>query len=424
MSLLRRLNIFGATSGNGAEVTYANELKVLPTMNLDAFARLRVSNPQTVFDSKQVSDTQVLFWDDQQISGSGTTTTYNTNQASTTIAVSNATAGVRARQTYRHFNYQSGKSQLIIMTAIMGTAGSGITKRLGQFNAKNGLFFQYTNSVLSVNVRTFTSGSAVTTTINQSSWNIDKLDGTGASGITLDVTKTLIYFFDYEWLGVGTIRFGFFVDGVPYYCHSVHNSNVNTLVYMSTPNLPLRYEIQNSGTGTASSLVHICSTVITEGGRTDVGYPRSLNRATNTLTTNNDALIYPLIAIRLKSGYLGALVRLLNFNLQCSSASTYAYYVILNPTVTGTAFSFSSFANSAIEYAYPTNATTIVGTELLTGIATDTNTIQSGAEGLLDTDFVIGSSIAEVSDIVAIGVQRLSGTTETFYSSLNFRETV
>jgi hypothetical protein len=424
MSLLRRFNLFGFSSGNGADVTSNNELKVLPTMNLDAFARLRVSNPQTVFDSKQVSDTQVLFWDDQQLSGSGTTTTYNTNQASTTIAVSNATAGVRARQTFRHFNYQSGKSQLIIMTAIMGAAGVGITKRLGQFNANNGLFFQNSNGVLSVNVRTFTSGSAVTTTINQADWNIDKLDGTGVSGITLDVTKTLIYFFDYEWLGVGTIKFGYFVDGVPYYCHAIHNSNINTLVYMSTPNLPLRYEIENSGAGVASDLVHICSTVITEGGRTDVGYPRSLNRETNTLTTNNDALIYPLIALRLKSGYLGALVRLLNLNIQCSSSSTYAYYIILNPTVTGTAFSFNSLENSAIEYAYPSNATTIAGTELLTGIATDTNTIQSGVTGLLDTDFVIGSSIAEVSDIVAIGVQRLSGTTETFYSSVNFRETV
>jgi len=393
-------------------------------LNLDAFARLRVSNPQTIFDSKQISDNQPLFWDDQQISGAGTSTAYNTNQASTTISVGASTAGVRARQTFRHFNYQSGKSQLIIMTAIMGAAGAGITKRIGQFNAKNGLYFQYSNSVMSVNVRTYTSGAAVNTTINQADWNIDKLDGTGASGINLDPTKTLIYFLDYEWLGAGTIRFGFFVNGIPYYCHAVHNANINTLVYMSTPNLPLRYEIQNSGAGAASSLVHICTTVITEGGRTDVGYPRALNRGVNTLTTANNDLIYPLIAIRLKSNYLGALLRILNLGINCSSTSTYAYYVMLNPTVTGTALSWTSLTNSAIEYAYPTNATTISGgVELLTGIASDGNTVQSGAEAILDTDFTLGSSIAEVSDIVYIGVQRLNGTTETFFSCLNFRET-
>ena len=405
MSLLRNVNI--------------------DNLNLDAFARLRVSNPQTIFDSKQIADNQPLFWDDAQISGSGTTSTYNTNQSSTTIAVSNATTGRRARQTYRHFNYQSGKSQLIIQTAIMGSAGSGITKRLGQFNDKNGVFFSYSNSIAYVNVRTYTSGSAVTTSVAQSSWNLDKMDGTGSSGVTLDFTKTLIYFIDYEWLGVGTIRYGFFIDGLPIYCHAIHNSNINTLVYMSTPNLPLRYEIENDGSGTASSLVHICSTLITEGGRTDVGYPRSLNRGTNTLTTNNDALIYPLIAIRLKSGYLGSLVRILSLSIECTSASTYAWYVMLNPTVTGTAFSWTSLTNSAIEYAYPTNVTTVSGgTELLTDLATDTNNLVSGANGLLDTDFALGSSIAEVSDVVVVAVQRLVGTTETFYSSINFRETL
>jgi hypothetical protein len=391
---------------------------------LDAFARLRVSNPQTIFDSKQISDNQPLFWDDQQVSGSGTSSVYDTNQASTTISVSNLTAGVRKRQTFRHFNYQSGKSQLIIMTAIMGSAGSGITKRIGQFNSKNGLFFSYSNSIPYVNVRTYTSGSAVTTSIAQSAWNIDKLDGTGASGITLDFTKTLIYFFDYEWLGVGTIRYGFFVDGIPYYCHAINNSNINTLVYMSTPNLPLSYEVENDGTGGASSLVHICSTVITEGGRTDVGYPRSLNRGANTLITNNDTNIYPLIALRLKSNYLGALLRILSFNIECTSASTYAYYIIVNPTVTGTAFSWNSLTNSSVEYAYPTNATTISGgIGLLSGLATDTNTVIQGSSGILDTDFALGSSIAEVSDIVCIGVQRLVGTAETFYSCINFRET-
>jgi hypothetical protein len=404
MSLLRNINI--------------------NNLNLDAFARLRVSNPQTIFDSKQISDNQPLFWDDQQVSGSGTSSVYDTNQASTTISVSNLTAGVRKRQTFRHFNYQSGKSQLIIMTAIMGSAGSGITKRIGQFNSKNGLFFSYSNSIPYVNVRTYTSGSAVTTSIAQSAWNIDKLDGTGASGITLDFTKTLIYFFDYEWLGVGTIRYGFFVDGIPYYCHAINNSNINTLVYMSTPNLPLSYEVENDGTGGASSLVHICSTVITEGGRTDVGYPRSLNRGANTLITNNDTNIYPLIALRLKSNYLGALLRILSFNIECTSAATYAYYIIVNPTVTGTAFSWNSLTNSSVEYAYPTNATTISGgVELLSGLATDTNTVIQGSSGILDTDFALGSSIVEVSDIVCVAVQRLVGTTETFYSCINFRET-
>jgi hypothetical protein len=393
--------------------------------NLDAFARLRVANPQTIFDSKQLHDNQPLFWDDQQVSGSGTTSTYNTNQASTTIAVSNATAGRRVRQTFRHFNYQPGKSQLIIMTAVLGTAGTGITKRIGQYNDKNGVYFQLDSNGLAVGVRTYTSGSAVDNTIEQTSWNIDPLDGTSPSGITLDTTKTLIYFIDYEWLGVGTIRYGFFIDGVPYYCHAIHNSNINTVVYMSIPNLPLRYEIVNSGAGTASSLVHICSTVITEGGREDTGFPFGLNRGTSTLTTNNNADIYPLIGIRLKSTNLSAFIKLLSFTINCTSTATYAYYLILNPTITGTALTWTGLTNSSVEYAFGTNATTLSsGTILLTDINTDTATIQSSLKGVLDSDFALGSDIAETPQQLFVGIQRLTGTTETFYASLNFRETV
>ena len=114
---------------NQAQSGYSVRAKVSPD-NVDAFARLRVSNPQTIFDSKQIADNQPLFWDDAEVSGAGTATLYNTNQASTTISVTANTAGKRVRQTRRWLNYQSGKSQLIIMTAVMS---GNATKRIGQF---------------------------------------------------------------------------------------------------------------------------------------------------------------------------------------------------------------------------------------------------------------------------------------------------
>ena len=436
MSLLRFFKIIGSTTNNVAEVTSNNAVKVdgseviqpisvdsLP-LNLDAFARLRISNPTTIFDSKQIYNSKPLFWDDAQVNGAGTTSAHNTNQASTTISVG-AAAGKRVRQTFRHFNYQPGKSQLFIQTFNLGAGGIGVKKRVGLFNNENGIFLLQDETTLKIGLRTFTSGVVVDTEIAQDSWNIDKLDGTGNSGITLDQTKTLIFFSDFEWLGVGTVRYGFFIDGIPYYCHAIHNSNVNTIVYMSTPNLPLRYEIENDGTGAVNSLVHICSTVITEGGRSDTGFPFGLNRANNPLITNNDALIYPLISLRLNPNNLGAFIKLLNFTINCTSSATYAYYLIVNPTVTGTALNFSSLSNSSIQYdKNTTNATTISGgTVLLTDIATDTNNSQSGVKGLLNTDFALGSKIDGTPDIVCLGIQRLNGGTETFYASLNFSET-
>jgi len=409
------------------EVDESDKLKVTTdgSTNIDAFYRLRVSEPQTLFDSKQIYDNQPLFWDDQQISGSGTSSTYNTNQASTTIGVSANTAGVRVRQTFRHFNYQPGKSQLVILTAVLGTASeTGIIKRLGQFNTNNGLFFQLDSTGLAVVVRTFATGSVVNNAVYQSAWNIDKLDGTGASGITLDTTKTLIYFLDYEWLGVGTIRFGFFVNGKPYYCHAVHNSNINTVVYMSLPNLPLRYEITNTGTGAASNMTHICTTVITEGGRQQTGIERAINRGIDTLTTLNDADIYPLIGLRLKATQLGVFVRLLDYQVICTSTAEYAYYIMLNPTIAGTALTWVDITNSGLQYSYGTSATKISGgTVIATGIGSDTVQSRSGISRVTESDLAIGSNIAGTPDQIFIGIQRLTGTTETFYGSVIWSET-
>lgn len=392
--------------------------------NLDAFARLRVSNPETIFDSKQIFDKQELFWSNQESVGGSIT--YNTNQASTSLTVNSATVVTTARQTFQYFNYQPGKSQLILMTGIIGSGVSGFTQRIGQFNTDNGLFFEVTSAGIGVVRRTFTSGSAVETRINQADWNVDKLDGTGKSGYTLDLTKTQIFFFDYEWLGVGTVRFGLFIDGVPIYCHFINNANVLTEVYMSTPNLPLRYEISNDGSGVGSKeLVHICSSVITEGGRSETGVLRGLNRVDDTLTTNNNDLIYPLIGVRYQSGKLGALIKLLELQILCTTTSEYAWYIILSPTITGTAPTWNLIENSTLEYTFPTNETTISdGTVIYTGLGSDSNQVKLGVGATVKNDLVLGSAIDGTPQQIYIGVQRLTGTTETFYTSLNFSETI
>lgn len=390
----------------------------------DSFGRQRISNPTTIFDSKQIVDTQALFWDDQQTSGSGTTSTFNTNQASTTLAVSNATAGTRVRQTFRRFNYQPGKMQQTFMTGVLGTGGTGIIKRVGIFDTNNGLFFEQNGTTLSVVVRTKTSGTVVDISRPQSSWNLDKLDGTGSSGLTLDVAKTQIFIIEFEWLGVGTTKFGFKINGKIYYVHEIHNANSLSLVYMSTPNLPLRYEISNSGSGSANSLVHICSSVISEGGSEKTGFPLSVDRGASGLTTANDTSIYPLLAIQLKSGYEGATIDIASLSIICTSTAAYRWCLLLNPTVTGTALSFSSVTNSAIQVDVSRgNTTTVSG-----GIQIDSGYAQNTSEGSTDVKFqnklTIGSNIAGTNDILVLGIQRITGTSETFFGALTWNETI
>jgi hypothetical protein len=410
------VNVVGGTvTAEVGPITYNNDL-------LDAFYRLRTSSPTTVFDSKQVSDNLALFFDDQQTSGAGTSSTYSSNRASTTIAVSNLTAGTRVRQTFRRMNYQPGKSQLVETTFRMGASATGITRRVGLFDTNNGIFLQQTEAGAAVVIRSFVTGAAVDNAVLQANWNIDKLDGTGTSGITLDLTKVQIFFFDFEWLGVGRVRCGFFIGGVPYYCHQFTQANIGTSVYMSTPNLPIRYEISNDGTGPAADFETICSTVASEGGADQTGLILGLNRGATVLTTLNTTQIFPLISFRLRSGYLGSSVKPVDFSIICTSTAAYNWYILLNPVVAGTALAFTPVANSSIEAdLVSTSATTVTGgTILRTGTAVQSNAANSGGSIEIRDDYFLGSNIAGTADILMLAVQRVTGTTESFYAGLNF----
>ena len=395
----------------------------------DAFYRQRMSTPETIFDSKQISNKQPQFFDDQQVSGSGTSSTYNTNQASTTLAVSNLTAGKRVRQTFRRFNYQPGKSMLIEKTFKIDTKKTGIKIKDGYFDDNNGLYFYTHSDDYGFGVRTFTSGVAVDNLIPQSSWNIDKLDGTGInnpSGLNLTSFQKALFFVDFEWLGVGVIAFGFFLGRKPVYCASYDTGTTDALVTLSTPNLPCRTEIENDGTGAAASTTSICCTVVSEGGLKDTGYPYAVTRGITPLVTLNDGDLYPLIAIRLKSTNLGSLIKILDLSISCTSTAVFEYQLLLNPTVTGTAFSFSAPAditNSSIEADVSrTSATKVSGGTLLYSKGGSQGSATPSTSAILNSDFALGSTIAGVSDIVVLVIRRLTGTTETFYATLNIKD--
>lgn len=408
--------VVGGSSGS-TSVKYAD------SSSLDAFGRLRVSTPTTIFDSKQIADNQPLTFDDAQVSGAGTSSLYNVGQASTTIATSNLTAGHRVRQTRRWFNYQPGKSQLIFETGVMGAATDGNTKRIGLFNDDDGIYWGQSSAGLFVGIRSSTSGAPVDNDVPQASWNVDRMDGSGPSRIAIDPTKTQILMIDFEWLGVGRVRIGFVVNGMAYVCHEFLHANVLSAVYMATPNLPIRYEILNDGTGPAASLTQICSTVITEGGRADTGITFGINRDTNSLTVAN-ANMYSAIGIRLKTTHLGAAIRVLGFSLVCVSTAEYSWYLVLNPTLAGAAFAWSGLTNSSIEYSFGTAGTTLTGgTILATGVGSDTSQSRGGALGAIGGDIALGSSIAGAPDELYLAIRRLTGGNETFYASINIQDT-
>jgi len=418
---------------NGNQLT---QITASDSPSIDAFGRWRVSNPETLFDSKNIFDdpdlastveNQTLLYDNQETSGSGTGTNYKANESSQDLTVGNATAGTRIRQTKMRFNYQPGKSQEVLMTFNLNGTATGITKREGMFDDNNGLFLEADGTTINFVRRTYTSGSAVDNQVEQSNWNIDTMDGNGNSGITLDFTKTQILIIDFEWLGVGRVRMGFVIDGKIYYAHEFLNSNILDVVYMQTPNLPLRSEISNDGTGAADSLEQICSTVISEGGSQDIGIIRYASTAGTHVDANTENSIYAILGIKLKSAYIGTTIRIINSSIQLHTANHKCEWMLIyNPTVAGT-FTYSDQTNSAVQVAKGATANTITGGYYITGGFIESGGQQSGNAGStsrgIENALRLGSLIDGTTDSIVLAVRPIASSTNVdVEGSLTWRE--
>jgi hypothetical protein len=316
----------------------------------DAFGRLRTSNPYTMFDSSY-RYTDNGKW--STATATGGTATFNAAQGLMDLNVTGALGSSVARQTNKIFSYQPGKSLLVMSTFVLAPQQTGLRQRVGYYDASNGYYLSLDNNTLSFVERSAVSGSIVNIPVLQANWNVDPLNGTGPSGITLDPTKAQILFIDMEWLGVGTVRMGFVIDGQFIICHKFNHANLITSTYITTASLPLMYEIENTGNvGSASTLKQICSTVISEGGYQILGQQYSVaTPITTPKTLANKGTYYPLVASRLRSTQLNAVAILSGASvIGGGNNETYRWVLVKNPTLTGGTWSTVN-ASAAVEYS-------------------------------------------------------------------------
>ena len=217
-----------------------NNIQSADSPSVDAFGRWRVSNPDATFDNKQLYGDNGIVWS-TLIVGNATASYYTNNASMILTAAGNPSSIVR--QTKRRYSYQPGKSQLITITGNISGSSPNCIKRIGYFDQNNGIYFTTSGSSFGVGIRTKTSGTPVDTFITQSAWNLDKFDGTGASGKSLNLSASQIFFADFEWLGAGRVRYGIYQSGVPTYVHQITNTNTLPSVFISSPNQPIRCEI-------------------------------------------------------------------------------------------------------------------------------------------------------------------------------------
>jgi len=373
---------------------------------IDAFGRARISQPYTLFDSQNRYAKNDLFSESTATSGS---VTYDVDASTVLMNVVGTNGSSVIRQTYRSFSYQPGKSLLVMNTFVMDFAAENQRVRIGYFDTQNGVFLEREGSDVYITRRTSVTGSTVDTRVAQSAWNGDKLDGTGESGFTLDLTKAQIFWEDFEWLGVGSVRCGFIINGQIIVCHTFNNANNLTDVYMTTAILPVRYEITNIGASFGRTLKQICSTVISEGG-----YEKKVATDVVRMTTANTSIgvnFVPLMSIRLASGRTGAVVIPDGYSVlpTATSAVTFEVAMIKNATLTGASWVASSSANVEQDLSATalTGGTVIYSSYVVASTQTSAP-IASGTD--YNWDLQLGATLAGVSDIYTIAVRALSGT--------------
>jgi hypothetical protein len=395
---------------------------------LDAFGRGRVSTPYTLFDTVNQYNESPLFWETKLV-GAGAIT-HLPNESSVRMNVGTASGDSVIRQSKGYIRYQPGKSQLILLTGVLGTAEANQVKRAGYYDNENGVFVELTDAGAFVVTRSYVSGAAVDTRVQSSNWNIDPMDGTGPSGHILDESKAQIFVIDLEWLGVGSVRIGFVIDGNIHYVHQFNHANILDNVYMTTANLPLRYEITNTGASVASSMKQICAMVTSEGGVQESNVTFSDLNTTLRVVTNAEL---PVIAIRPSTNYPAsgsitnrAQIYPAKWSLYSEDGPLY-YKLIIGCTVSGGAWNDVDANNSGVQV----NKT---GASVSGGIVIDSGVVAAKAGNAVS--FVPGASEGEnPSDLFlsldidgtvptefAIVCQRLTATDTDTAASVTWRE--
>jgi hypothetical protein len=394
----------------------------------DAFGRLRTSEPFTLFDSNSRYSKNTSFV--YAIAGTASVA-YNPSQGCNDLRITAGGTGSITAETLRTFAYQPGKSLLALNTFVFNASEPNLIQKVGYYGDQNGLYLQYDDAVLSFVKRTNISGVVAETIISQANWNADKLDGTGPSGITLDPTKAQILWMDIEWLGVGSVRMGFVIDGAFILCHTFHHANIVTSTYMTTASLPVRYEVQTLASLPTDVLMkQICSSVISEGGyeHRGVQFSAGLDLASfKTFAAVNT--FYPAVALRLRSVTPDAIAVLSNISLVGLGNSKYYKWQLKRKASTSGGSWNTLSTDSVVEYNVTPTASSggeVIASGYLSSSNQGSPVVNLQKNSIFDLQFErynISPTFVAYEYVLEVATSSTSGG-EGVYASMDWQEIV
>ncbi len=408
-------------SGNSLSSSVFNSEYALKTATLDGPAldnlqRLRTSELNTVLSLTFTQSPQTLLMTNALTGAS--TIAQNTNTASLRLTNTTSSSDSAILQTKQYVQYTPGRSYLITVSGNLGAKKTNVRQRLGYFDANDGMFFEQTGTDFAVVIRTSTSGSPVDSRTVQASWNLDKLDGTGKSGVTLDTSKHNLYVIDFLWHGAGKVRFGVVVNGAVTYCHQYFAGNVNTAPFTRTASLPMRAELTNTGTAASGTTLDVVCLVAQRESIDDPTPTLTFCKSNGTTVISATATLKPLISIRPKATFSGITNRIPVFptNMQVlAGAQSTLVQIILNPTLTGASWNSvdtNSCTESDVSSTALTGGTVIAQFYVSAGTSSFANPPVAGNSSF--GEIVLALNIAgSTADILTVAVESLAGGTNT-----------
>jgi hypothetical protein len=384
-----------------------------------AFGGLRVSQTFTIGAFTFANSPNSLLF--SSLLTTGGTVTHVPASAAIRLRTTTASGSRAIYQGRRYYRYSPGDSHRFTIAAPIGAAKTNVTKRVGLFDALDGLFLEQTGTEVAFVVRSSTSGSAVDTRVIQANWNVDKFDGTGPSGITINLAFHNIFFVDYSWHGAGRARFGFFVNGQILYAHNSQGGNTQALPWTRTPLFPFRFEITNTGTTASATNLDVVACHFSKESSDPIFVSNAFSSSSLRANTTGTSTLKPLLSIRAKLLFSGITNRIPAFPTyaQVQTSSPLLCQVLLNPTLTGGSW-VSADGASTVEFNR--DATALTGGSIITEFYIDKD---SNERVLLDhvrEQLVLGLNIVgDTADIVTLAIISTSGNTKT-YGTISWQE--
>ena len=409
--------------GNGAYEANVNpngSLDVdLVNTQKDAMGRIQVSNPETLFSFSHFSGSTNRSWSELLV-GSGTSV-LDANLSAVKISTTTASGDKVSRKSYRNVEYLKGKAQQILLSCRPGDGQQNLRKRWGSYNADNGVFFEQTDGILYAVVRSKTSGVVVDTIVAQADFNLDKMDGSGLSKITLDLNKHQLFEISYTWLGTNIVRFGVIINGKLIYVHQFSFSNEISSSWAQYGIFPVAYEIENLGiTATASDFFMSCGAVVSEGGD-KFGFNKITSMDSGivpiALTTTEKVCA----GVRLKPGFEFSSLKPLFFQMLPASGSSNVYFKVLyNATLTNPVWADIGEISQGL-----TNNPSFTGGELITsgylnlgsGGGSSSSKTSELSSDIRFGDTFVGSDVNDVSDTLIIVMRTISASGEVHFNA-------